>query len=32
MGKIMDSVTFQRSGDQNVCCLVKRRPSARATS
>ena len=32
MGKIMDSVTFHRSGDQNVCCLVKRRPSARVTS
>ncbi len=32
MGKIMDSVTFQRSGGQNVCCLVKRRPSAGAMS
>ncbi len=26
MGKIMDSVTFERSGRRNVCCLVKRRP------
>lgn len=30
MGKIMDSVTFRRSGRQNVCCLVKRRPGAGA--
>lgn len=28
MGKIMDSVTFQRSGRRNVCRLVKRRPAA----
>jgi anti-sigma regulatory factor (Ser/Thr protein kinase) len=28
MGKIMDSVTFERSGRRNVCCLVKRRPEA----
>ena len=28
MGKIMDSVTFQRAGGKNVCCLVKRRPEA----
>jgi anti-sigma regulatory factor (Ser/Thr protein kinase) len=28
MGKIMDSVTFQRSRGHNVCCLVKRRPGA----
>lgn len=30
MGKIMDSVTFERSGGRNVCCLVKRRPQAAA--
>jgi anti-sigma regulatory factor (Ser/Thr protein kinase) len=30
MGKIMDSVTFERSGRKNVCCLVKRRPEALA--
>jgi anti-sigma regulatory factor (Ser/Thr protein kinase) len=28
MGKIMDSVTFERSGERNVCCLVKRTPQA----
>jgi serine/threonine-protein kinase RsbW len=27
MGKIMDSVVFERSGERNVCCLVKRRPA-----
>jgi serine/threonine-protein kinase RsbW len=27
MGKIMDQVTFQRSGRRNVCRLVKRRPA-----
>jgi serine/threonine-protein kinase RsbW len=26
MGKIMDSVTFRRSGRRNVCCLVRRKP------
>ena len=26
MGKIMDSVTFHRSGGHNVCCLEKQRP------
>jgi serine/threonine-protein kinase RsbW len=26
MEKIMDSVTFRRSGDLNICRLVKRRP------
>jgi anti-sigma regulatory factor (Ser/Thr protein kinase) len=25
MGKIMDSVTYQRSARKNVCCLVKRK-------
>jgi anti-sigma regulatory factor (Ser/Thr protein kinase) len=29
MGKIMDSVTFARTGRQNVCCMVKRKPEAR---
>jgi len=28
MGKIMDSVTFRRTGGHNVCCLEKRRPDA----
>jgi serine/threonine-protein kinase RsbW len=28
MGKIMDQVTFQRSGRRNVCRLVKRRPAS----
>jgi serine/threonine-protein kinase RsbW len=32
MGKIMDSVIFERSGERNVCCLVKRRPTAGAPS
>jgi anti-sigma regulatory factor (Ser/Thr protein kinase) len=27
MGKIMDSVTFRRDGDENVCCLVKTKRS-----
>jgi serine/threonine-protein kinase RsbW len=26
MSKIMDSVTFRRSGRRNVCCLVRRKP------
>jgi serine/threonine-protein kinase RsbW len=26
MGKIMDSVTFRRSGRRNLCCLVRRKP------
>jgi anti-sigma regulatory factor (Ser/Thr protein kinase) len=26
MGKIMDSVTFSRSGRRNVCCLVRKKP------
>jgi anti-sigma regulatory factor (Ser/Thr protein kinase) len=26
MGKIMDSVTFRRSGRRNVCCLVRQKP------
>ena len=26
MRKIMDSVTFRRSGRRNVCCLVRRKP------
>ena len=30
MGKIMDSVVFERSGERNVCCLVKRRPAGAA--
>ena len=30
MEKIMDSVTFRRSGRRNVCCLVKRKDSAAA--
>jgi serine/threonine-protein kinase RsbW len=32
MGKIMDSVTFQRSGRRNVCRLVKRRAPAGESS
>jgi anti-sigma regulatory factor (Ser/Thr protein kinase) len=28
MGKIMDSVTFERSGRRNVCRMVKRKPGA----
>jgi anti-sigma regulatory factor (Ser/Thr protein kinase) len=27
MGRIMDSVSFQRSADENRCCLSKRKPS-----
>jgi serine/threonine-protein kinase RsbW len=27
MGKIMDSVSFRRSGRKNVCCLEKKRPA-----
>ncbi len=30
MGKIMDSVTFRRSGRRNVCCLVRRKPEGDA--
>jgi serine/threonine-protein kinase RsbW len=26
MSRIMDSVTFRRSGRRNVCCLVRRKP------
>jgi anti-sigma regulatory factor (Ser/Thr protein kinase) len=29
MGRIMDTVTFRRSGRSNVCCMVKRKPGAR---
>jgi anti-sigma regulatory factor (Ser/Thr protein kinase) len=32
MGKIMDSVTFARAGQRNVCCMVKRKPEARETT
>ena len=28
MGKIMDSVTFARAAQRNVCCMVKRKPGA----
>ena len=28
MGRIMDRVTFRRSGRSNVCCMVKRKPAA----
>jgi len=28
MGRIMDSVTFRRAARRNVCCMVKRKPSA----
>ena len=28
MGRIMDTVTFRRSGRSNVCCMVKRKPAA----
>jgi serine/threonine-protein kinase RsbW len=28
MGRIMDSVTFRRGAHRNVCCMVKRKPSA----
>ena len=28
MGRIMDTVTFRRSGHSNVCCMVKRKPLA----
>jgi len=27
MGRIMDTVTFRRSGRSNVCCMVKRKPA-----
>ncbi len=26
MGRIMDTVTFRRTGRSNVCCMVKRKP------
>jgi len=29
MGRIMDSVTFRRNGQGNVCCMVKRKPEGR---
>ncbi len=29
MGKIMDSVTFSRAEQHNVCCMVKRKPGSR---
>jgi anti-sigma regulatory factor (Ser/Thr protein kinase) len=32
MERIMDSVTYRRSGRKNVCCLVKRRPPGAAES
>jgi anti-sigma regulatory factor (Ser/Thr protein kinase) len=28
MGRIMDSVTFRRTAAGNVCCMVKRKPTA----
>lgn len=28
MGRIMDSVSFQRNADENRCCLSKRKPSS----
>ena len=28
MGRIMDSVTFRRGAHRNVCCMVKRKPTA----
>lgn len=31
MGRIMDSVTFRRRAQQNVCCLVKHKKSATET-
>ncbi len=31
MARIMDSVSFRRSGGRNVCCMVKRRPGAAET-
>ena len=27
MGRIMDTVTFRRTGRSNVCCMVKRKPT-----
>ncbi len=27
MGRIMDTVTFRRTGRSNVCCMVKRKPA-----
>jgi anti-sigma regulatory factor (Ser/Thr protein kinase) len=30
MGRIMDRVTFRRTGRTNVCCMVKRKPPARS--
>jgi anti-sigma regulatory factor (Ser/Thr protein kinase) len=32
MGKIMDSVTFRRAGERNVCSMSKRRPGADAAA